>query len=405
MSWIKRNLYFLIGAASALVLLGLAGWFLFTKWQLNSQNLNRLNKDYADLSDLNGKKPHPGNDKIDNFKAATDQTAQLLAFKEKARVHFQPIAPIPDLPQAELTDQSFATNFSRVINQLQRDATNASIALPPDYYFSFQTQARKLSFVPGSLQTLANQLGEVKAICDILIQAKINTIESIRRECVSPDDRASSSTGDYLQDKSLTNTQAILTPYEITFRCFSPELGAVLAGFSCSPCSFVVKALNVEGLAPSSLELGPSPLVPSPTPSPAVAALPTQPQPTVESEAERRDRARRELERRYRRYGPGGVGPYRRPTPTTTSPASAPNPVGASSTLYPAGAIGLRGAPPGAQAKTGPTIAIDEKQLKVTMALLIVKLQAAPVAPAKPVPASKTSPGLKPVAPKKNGIS
>jgi len=250
MSWIKRNLYFLIGSAIALALIGLAGWFLYTKWELNGENLAKLNADYATLSELNSKKPHPGNDKIDNIAAAVNQTTQLLAFKEKARAHFQRILPIPDIPKTELTDQSFATNFSRTINQLQRDATNASITVPADYYFSFQGQARKLSFAAGSLETLSRQLGEVKAICDVLFNAKINQIDGIRRECVSPDDKLSGSSSDYLPDKSITNAQAVISPYELTFRCFSQELGSVVAGFACSPYSIVIKALNVEPIAP-----------------------------------------------------------------------------------------------------------------------------------------------------------
>ena len=37
MSWIKRNLFFVIGSVVALALMGLAGWFLYTKWNLNNQ--------------------------------------------------------------------------------------------------------------------------------------------------------------------------------------------------------------------------------------------------------------------------------------------------------------------------------------------------------------------------------
>jgi hypothetical protein len=373
MSWIKRNLYFLIGSAVALLLIGLAAWFLYTKWQLNGQNLEKLNADYATLSELNNKKPHPGNDKIDNIAAATNQTAQLLAFKEKVRTHFQRIPRIPDLPKAELTDQSFATNFSRTISQLQRDATNASIGLPADYYFSFQAQARKLSFAPGSLESLAIQLGEVKAICDVLYQAKINAIDSIRRERISPDDQTSSGTGDYLPDKSLTNAQAVITPYELSFRCFSQELGSVIAGFACSPYSLVVKAINVEGLSAAALaDLGANTLV-STTPAAPTFVAPAFPNPNPTMSAE--DPARKAMQR-YNRYGPGRLnrGPQAPPPSQTPRPQF--------------GTPGAFGTPGSAPAKTGPTIALDEKQLKVVMVVSVVKLESKPAvaALAKPQP-------------------
>ena len=49
MSWIKRNLLFVIGSLVALILMGLAGWFLYTKWGLNNDVLASLNTDYAEL--------------------------------------------------------------------------------------------------------------------------------------------------------------------------------------------------------------------------------------------------------------------------------------------------------------------------------------------------------------------
>jgi hypothetical protein len=386
MSWIKRNLYFLIGSAVALALIGLAGWFLYTKWQLNGENLAKLGRDYSTLVDLNSKKPHPGNEKINNYDAAIKQTAQLLAFKEKARSQFRRILPIPDLPQGELTDQSFATNFSRTISELQRDATNASIGLPADYYFSFQAQARKLSFAPGSLETLSVQLGEVKALCDILFQAKINTIESIRREKISPDDQASSGTGDYLPDKAITNAQAVISPYELTFRCFSQELGMVMAGFACSPDSLVVRAINVEGLAPGALDLAPNPLASMPSP-PAYFAPP--PQSPVQD-------AQKRAQDLYRRYGPGRL--FRQNGPPQ-GPAAPPRPVIAP---VPGTAPGSPpGSPPG---KTGPVLALDEKQMKVVMLVSIVKLApkaevaSTPKARPKPAPAGTLKAESKPTA-------
>jgi hypothetical protein len=60
MSWVKRNLYFLIGGIVALVLLGGAGWYLYSKWDLNNTNLANLNQAYADLKGLNDKNQNPG---------------------------------------------------------------------------------------------------------------------------------------------------------------------------------------------------------------------------------------------------------------------------------------------------------------------------------------------------------
>jgi hypothetical protein len=98
----------------------------------------------------------------------------------------------------------------------------------------------KINFDPRGLEPLSTQLGEVKAICDVLFQARINALDALRRERVSADDTSGPAT-DYLGENSTTNGLAIMTPYEMTFRCFSPELAAVLAGFASSPNGLIVK--------------------------------------------------------------------------------------------------------------------------------------------------------------------
>ena len=57
MSWIKRNLGFVIGSFVALVLMGLAGWYLYSKWNLNNSIVGQLDEQYAELDRLNKLNP------------------------------------------------------------------------------------------------------------------------------------------------------------------------------------------------------------------------------------------------------------------------------------------------------------------------------------------------------------
>jgi hypothetical protein len=355
MDWIKRNLYFLIGSAVALALMGAAGWFLYSKWQLNNEIFEKLNQDYAELERLNKQKPHPRSGQVNNIALAKEQQQQLREFIKKSRTHFERISPIPDLPK--ITDRDFSPALSRTISQLQRDATNASVILPPDYNFSFQAQKQKVSFAAGSLELLAVQLGEVKTISEILFQAKINSLDNIRRERVSADDTSGPQT-DYLPEKSVTNDLAVLTPYELTFRCFSSELASVLVGFGASPHALLVKTLNVE-------------------PGPAVAAVDTTSQPTPYAYTppppvanpggpggELAASGAAAMMRRYglRPGGPGGGGlggiPLRVPGESPVAPAPVPQ----------------QYAPTAPVAHGGLPTVLDEKQLKVTIMLNLVKL-------------------------------
>jgi hypothetical protein len=353
MAWLKRNLFFVIGSLVALILMGLAGWFLYSKWSLNNEILTSLNTDYEELKKLNGANPHPGSGSVNNIKLAQEQRDQLKDFLKKTQAYFQPIPRIPDLPK--ITDRDFSAALSQTIEQLRNQATNASVSLPPENYnFSFTAQKSRISFAANSLNRLAIQLGEVKAIAQVLYDAKVNALDNLRRERVSQDDSSGSQT-DYITDKTETNSLAVMTPYEITFRSFSTELAAVMAGFASSPHAIVVKTLNVE-LAPAVAVTEQNPMLTS------MPMMVQQPNPMAEemSRAQQEARSQAAFASRYGvgagQQNLGGVT-YRglgqgAPPPYTPQPGVRPT------------------AQPG---KGGLPTVLDEKLLKITMNLVIVK--------------------------------
>ena len=349
MAWIKRNLYFLIGSVAALALMGLAGFYLYSKWQANNDILDQLNAQCAELERLNQDKPHPGSGKVDNVKTAKEQQQQLRDFIAKARKNFQTIPRVPDAPK--VGSQEFISALRQTISDLQHQATNASVGLPPNYSFSFEAERTLVTFGSGSLEPLSVQLGEVKAICDILIQAKVNSLDDIRRERIAAEDGSGPQT-DYLAEKTITNDLAILTPYEITLRCFSSELALVLSGFASSPYGFLVKTINVE----------PAPVTAETPVAPVAAVVPVQPfvpQPTLpKTEGMNADQ---QFAQRYGISpggGPRGRGGFTPPPPQ--QPVYVP-PVAAAPSA-------------GTTSRGGLPTVLDEKQLKVTLMVNLVKL-------------------------------
>jgi hypothetical protein len=259
MGWIKRNLFFAVGGLMALVLLGGAGWYDYRSWDHNATTLNRLDEIVGKLKELRDKKPSWGSPKVDNIKTAKDQEADVRAWITGTTNSFQPIQPIPDEPV--VTSEAFAADLRRTIDQLQHEADDASVQLPPKYGFSFEAQRGTVKFAAGSLPELAVQLGEVKKISEILYAARVNALDGIQRVRVSDDDIAGPQT-DYLGDVSVTNALAVMTPYAITFRSFSPELAAVLAGFADSPNGMIVKAVNLQPATVVEVGGAPSPYAP-----------------------------------------------------------------------------------------------------------------------------------------------
>ncbi len=85
----------------------------------------------------------------------------------------------------------------------------------------------------------------MKTISEVLFAARVNSLDGVQRIRVSNDD-ASGPQADYLNDQSLTNNLAVMTPYAVTFRSFTPEIAEVLAGFASSPHGFIIKGINVQ---------------------------------------------------------------------------------------------------------------------------------------------------------------
>ncbi|MCX8090851.1 MAG: Amuc_1100 family pilus-like protein [Verrucomicrobiae bacterium] len=353
MDWIKRNPLFVVGAVIAVALLGVAGWYSFSRWSRNAAAREELNKAYEELKRLQSLPIASGSAKVDNIRLAREQQQRLQTVLAAATQYFQPPAPVPDSPNP--SDGEFAAALRRTVDQLTREANSASVLLPADFKFSFSQQFRQLSFAPGSVPALAAQLGEVRAICNVLIRAKVNSLDMLQRVRVSPDDLQGPVT-DYLQAHPQTNDLGVLTPYQIVFRAFSAELAQVISGFANAPHGFIVHTLQVEPASALPVEPTETPTAPpvtyvTPTPVPVV---PRYPSPLAAEQAEARERAalRPDL------YGRAGVPPGRYPQPPAYTPPVVTAPA----------------APGAPAARPGPQIVLDERPLQVTMLVEVVKL-------------------------------
>ena len=321
MAWIKRNLFFVVGGAAALLLLGFAGFYLFSNLKKDTRATDDLNQQISELRRMYDAPVHPGTEAVDNISAAKKDEQRVREFLVQARKLFVPI------PTYEKTDdKGFNNLLLNSISELKAGASNSAVVLPPDYAFTFLAQRGKLTFKPGSIEPWTAQLSEIKAICNILYQAKINVLEGLRRVPVSPDDPGG--TADYLPTGITTNDIAIVTPYEVTFRSFSGELGSVMDGILRSTNCLIVKTVSVE----------PSRVLPgTPEPLPGTQLLPSYtPSP----------------------YGPGrggeasryGIGPTRPVLPATPVP----------------------GRP---AASTAPVVFQSEKPLQIRLVIDVVKLK------------------------------
>lgn len=247
MSWAKRNLYFLISCIVAVALLGAAGWYAYSSWQSNNAAWEQLSQAYAQLSQIASKPIGAGNAKVDNITTAREQTKEARDRVAEMEKFFAPLRPIPNTNV--FNDRLLAFAVRQTVSDLRSAAASHNVVVPPEFDFSFSLQEGKAIYDPTSWDHLAKQLGEVRGLCDVLFASRIIQLDSIQRERTA-DDNAATTAGatqpDYLDSTSLTNGNTVITPYQLSFQCFTPELGFVLSSFANQPHTFVVKTLDVQ---------------------------------------------------------------------------------------------------------------------------------------------------------------
>ena len=335
MNWLKKNLFLVAGGSIALGLLGVAIFFLLTNKQAVDEVTTQLTAQTDDLKRLAARDPYPNQE---NIEAAKTEQKKVGAFLQETRRFFVPAANF-----TTMDSEGFKGLLETTISEMVRDAEKSGVGLPnapAKYDFTFKHQRSSVVFAPETLAPLATQVAEIKAICDVLFDARVQMLVGLRRAPVAKEDEEAA---DYLFGrKPVTNalTGAVVVPYEIAFQGFSGELAAVLEGFYRASNCFVVKNLDVQtNIIQTATEAVPSflpyyPGVLSPTPTPQLSPS----------------------EMMRQRYGMGGRYGMR-PPPGQPPPSVAPVP----------GVFTPR-------PRRGPETILDERPFKITMYIEAVRL-------------------------------
>ena len=313
MGWVKRNLLLVIGGLLAIALLGLGGFYFWTNRQKNKEIETQLEANKADLTRLVNQAPTPN---ATNIARAKQEVQTARAAVEQAKLFFQPI------PFEPVTGQAFKSLLDQTIFDLHRKSEAASVALPSkDYAFTFAHQKTQLQFPAEAFPALPQQLAEIRAICEILFNAEVNRLITIRRSRLYADEPLSQVDHHELQPAVNEAVGMAVNPYEVTVHAFTPELAAALQSFYKSTNGLVVKSVQVE-------------MAPSADPNLAAAAA------------------------------PAGAGP-------TSAPPGLTHPGMTRPTLPPPGTV--RPGVPGAQPKETIKTVLNERLLKITMMIDVMR--------------------------------
>jgi hypothetical protein len=255
MAWVKRNLGLVIGGAVALVLMVLAGYYLWTKYTEDQAITAQLEETTQRYQELLRRPLHPGTERgsVNNIELAKAEHQRLENFLKEVRARFGK----RDIP-TNITDRDFRALLDNTIFELKHSAESLGISLPQkDYWFTFAAQRQSVSF--KNIEMLTHQLLDIRDLVEILYAARIHDLKGIRRVPASSDDNNST---DFLIDvKPTTNEFAIFTPYELRFQGFSSELARVMEGLINAKRCFVIKTVSVDKAPPDGQ---PDPMMPQP---------------------------------------------------------------------------------------------------------------------------------------------
>jgi hypothetical protein len=191
------------------------------------------------MARINAAKPFPSDE---NLAAGGAEVARLKSAITEVKQRFAPIPFDPGIGSA------FKDALEKTIYSLTLQATNNRIGLPSNpYFFSFAAQKQKLDLDTDGYPAINRQVADVKAIVELLFDAKIHSLMGLMRVPVSKDDSLGSN--DILaKDRTQTNqvTGATLMPYEVSFSCFSGDLANVLDSLTASKYGFVVQGVAID---------------------------------------------------------------------------------------------------------------------------------------------------------------
>jgi len=243
MEWVKKNMVFVIALAVAVLLMGGGVWYLLGA-KADADGVDA--EIQAKNQELDGLIQRPVYPDSANIKLAKEEEIRVSDFIKGARSHFTELQKPEGLDNA-----GFKSHLEATISELLTDAERAGVKLPDQsgntgYGFTFDDPRKQLQLPANALVPLAVQLGDLKALCQVLFDAKIPSLVSLKRAQVLTNETGLNP--NICNKKIETNSAlgSVKYPYEVVFQGFSPELASVMNGLIRATNAFIVKSLNVE---------------------------------------------------------------------------------------------------------------------------------------------------------------
>lgn len=239
MDWIKKNVLFVVGLTVSLVLLIGAVMFLLQASTAKEEAGALLQEKNQQLDTLVNREVYPNRGNVESARSEQKRVAEFIGSARTAFGSFE--------TALTLDNASFKSLLESTIATLERQASQSGVKLPGEKFgFTFAEQRKQLQLPANTLAPLARELADIQHLCEILFSAKVHALLSLKRSSVGTNETFGST--DVLSKKSTTNAVVggAVFPYEISFQCFSSELSEVIDGLRRAKEFYLLKTINIE---------------------------------------------------------------------------------------------------------------------------------------------------------------
>jgi hypothetical protein len=237
--WLRQNTLLVGFIAAFLIVLAVVGWLLWGQYDIWQATQTELTDKLSRLEQLQNNDPSLTED---NVAIAGENEKRLQETQQQLQ---QKIGRVK-IPLSTITNNiEFTKHLRGTINHLEAKTTAAKISIPKDFKFGFRLYA---TVAPRNnqerLERLAIQVSVVQKLTELMIENKVEQIESIRRVAIEPstviagdDDILADSISIHLQE----HYEAM--PFELQFLCSADALQKLLNQIAAADKFFFVTRL------------------------------------------------------------------------------------------------------------------------------------------------------------------
>ncbi|MEN3371242.1 MAG: hypothetical protein V7609_3385 [Verrucomicrobiota bacterium] len=174
MNWFRQNRFL----GTFLIALGVctlaAVWFLFSAKSDSDDASTRLNQTVGELNRLEGLNPYPSEENLRKMKGhAEDYGTALAKLKDELKMRV--------LPDPPMKPNEFQARLRVAMTTVTEKARANKVKLPEKFYLGFDEYTAALPRSEDSAKLLGQELVQIEWLLNVLIDARIDALTSLRR--------------------------------------------------------------------------------------------------------------------------------------------------------------------------------------------------------------------------------